>query len=327
MRDANRVFSLLHYILKLVVCIGGGEYKLCVDLHLLTLHNWKARNHAAWKAFQHDPSLFSEELGESNLSILARRACTDPNRFKINHVNKYLHMITLQRDLRHFIKPNLESQSKWRTHVKPTGVEVKSTTAFLRSIIADAKTEAGIIEYTGDLKVCNSSVEMKTRVRPCTLDVVIPDDASNLIRENHTRTERLTVVRWLQQQDNLVARGVVTPMTEEPAVFARMLPGDYTASSSSGDSDNNSSSDEPLAPRPRQRRRIGSSGSEGDVSDYQDLRAARPPAPQARHLAPQRSRSQRRTQSIPWQVRFHEDISCHDTTDESTDPSSMDSDT
>ena len=326
----QQIFAYLHRALHVLLHFRANEYSHVLCLHLLTLNYWRRHQHPAWRAFCHDPRIFSEERCEANLSTVARHSLTDPMRFDVQHVEQTLLLVTHSRC---HVAPPSESQGQ---KIEPRGDEVEIAYNFLSNLIEDIVHDRARMYPTGAALDWDSKEDMKQRLVPFDLKLEVMNDVLPKFTQNVDRCRRLTVLDWLVTVRAAIEHGIVDD-PDESVDLARAESGLTNASRSSSSM---SSGDDPpdgksrssqnrILPRPRRRRRRGeaaasdgeemdgmaqseaadtSDSSDSDSSQWSESASTAAGDSVQQSLRPPERRAARAARASTWQLRFSEDI-------------------
>jgi hypothetical protein len=143
--DVLRAQALL---LKLFMLIGGAkcsEYINALSASLLLWGQYEQCNHPCWQLFQHNANAFNEESGEISLSVLARDISRGGVRSDCKKVAQTFKLVKAKAEVAEDFGIDLAgddfgSDNNGRC-IKTDSSEVKTTTAYLRTVIRHILSE------------------------------------------------------------------------------------------------------------------------------------------------------------------------------------------
>jgi len=269
----QQIWVYLHRALHVLLHFKANEYTHVLTLHLLLLNYWRSVNHPAWKAFQHDPRMFSEEKCEANLSTVAKHSLSDPMRFDLQHVQKTLLLLTHSRGNLGETTRDVHGQK-----IDPLGPEVQVARNFLRELVASIKLGTARMYPVGAAEDWESKEDMKNRLVPFEIKMQVQHDVLPQFDRNVQRCKRLSVLNWLVTVRAAVEDGVVDDPLQDSQEAESQGSGDrkraqggrdlpqvnlarrdsvMSAADAGAEDDSKAESQAPrMLPRPRRRRRV-----------------------------------------------------------------------
>ena len=92
----SKSLSCLVRLLRVFICLKSAVYEKTVTVGLIQLIYLMSVNHPVFTMFQHNVTVFNEEMGETLISILARHCLSDTIKFDWSHIDqkwKLIHFI------------------------------------------------------------------------------------------------------------------------------------------------------------------------------------------------------------------------------------------